>query len=386
MWAFFSSSTAVPVVGLGRRLVATVARRAVVVFCMCAAPFAVIAEENDERIEIRFSHEVAEDLPKGIGAALFKQRVEEALPGRVKVEVYPRSRRFKDSEVVQALLFGNIEMAAPSLSKLTSYAGELRVFDLPMIFPDVDAAHRFQESAVGQGLLGSLRSMGIAGLAYWDNGMKVISANKPLRVPEDTRGMLFRLERSQILSEQYSRLGAIPRPLDSRLGVTTRTLSFVHLTDGIRNGYPNGQENAWSDIRSRGIHRFHKYFTELRHGFLGYMVIANARFWDGLPADVRPVLEGILARTTADVRKLAREHASASRREIIETEGVEVLTPSDADLAAWRKAFCPVAKRFATKIPDEVLAAARAATREEGFEVAARSGEPTPLSRKTCPF
>jgi C4-dicarboxylate-binding protein DctP len=228
--------------------------------------------------------------------------------------------------------------------------------------------------------------MGIAGLAYWDNGMRVISANRPLRVPEDARGMLFRVERSQILNEQYSRLGAIPRPLHSRLGATPRTLPFVHLTDGIRNGYPNGQENAWSDIRSRGIHHFHKYFTELNHNFLGYMVITNARFWDGLPADVRSVLEDVLARTTEDVRELAREHARASRREIMETEGVEILTPSGAELASWREALCPVAKRFATEIPNEVLAAARAAVREEGFEVAARAGEPTPLTTPPCPF
>jgi C4-dicarboxylate-binding protein DctP len=377
---------AAAVIGRGRHLVAMVARCVVVVFCTCAAPFAVSADEIGERIEIRFSHEVAEDSPKGIGATLFKQRVEEALPGRVKVEIYPRSRKFKDSEVVRALLFGNIEMAAPSLSKLTSYAGSLEVFDLPMIFPDVDAVHRFQESAIGQGLLGSLRSMGIAGLAYWDNGMRVISANRPLRVPEDARGMLFRVERSQILNEQYSRLGAIPRPLHSRLGATPRTLPFVHLTDGIRNGYPNGQENAWSDIRSRGIHHFHKYFTELNHNFLGYMVITNARFWDGLPADVRSVLEDVLARTTEDVRELAREHARASRREIMETEGVEILTPSGAELTSWREALCPVAKRFATEIPNEVLAAARAAVREEGFEVAARAGEPTPLTTPPCPF
>jgi len=386
MRTFFSSSATVLVVVLGRLLVAMVARCAAVVLCMWAAPFAVIAEEIDERIAIRFSHEATEDSPKGIGATLFKQRVEEALPGRVKVEIYPRSRKFNDSEVVRALLFGSIEMAAPSLSKLTSYASSLEVFDLPMIFPDIDAVHRFQESAVGQGLLGSLQSKGIAGLAYWDNGMRVISANRPLRVPEDARGMLFRIERSQILNEQYSRLGAIPRPLRSRLGVTPRMLPFVRPTDGIRNGYPNGQENAWSDIRSRGIHRFHKHFTELRHGFHGYMVITNARFWDGLPADVRSVLEGILARTTADVRELAREQASASRSEIMEMEGVEILTPSDAELASWREALCPVAKRFATGVPPEVLAAARAAVREEGFEVAARTGEPTPVTTPPCPF
>jgi C4-dicarboxylate-binding protein DctP len=317
---------------------------------------------------------VGEDTPKGMGATLFKQRVEEALPGRVKVEIYPQSQKFNDDEVVPALLFGDIEMAAPSLSKLTSYASSLRVFDLPMIFPDVDAVHRFQESA-GQGLLGSLRSIGITGLAYWDNGVRVISANRPLRVPEDAKGLRIRIENSQVFFEQYSQLGAIPQ-----------RLPFASLIDVIRNGYVDGQENAWSNIRSRDVQRFQKYFTELNHSFLGYMVITNAEFWDGLPADVKSVLQDILARTTADVNELAREDASASRREIMETEGVEILTPSGAELASWREALCPVAKRFATEIPNEVLAAARAAVREEGFEVAARAGEPKTSPAPACSF
>jgi len=358
-----------------RRLGTLVARCGIVVFCMCVALIAVSAEEIDDRIVIRFSHVVGEDTPKGMGATLFKQRVEEALPGRVKVEIYPQSQKFNDDEVVPALLFGDIEMAAPSLSKLTSYASSLRVFDLPMIFPDVDAVHRFQESAAGQELLGNLRSIGITGLAYWDNGVRVISANRPLRVPEDAKGLQIRIENSQVFFEQYSQLGAIPQ-----------RLPFASLIDVIRNGYVDGQENAWSNIRSRGVQRFQKYFTELNHSFLGYMVITNAEFWDGLPADVRSVLQEILARTTADVNELAREQASASRREIMETEGVEILTPSGAELASWREALCSVAKRFATEIPNEVLAAARAAVREEGFEVAARAGEPKPSPAPSCSF
>jgi len=358
-----------------RRLGTLVARCGIVVFCMCVALIAVSAEETDDRIIIRFSHVVGEGTPKGMEATLFKQRVEEALPGRVKVEIYPQSQKFNDDEVVPALLFGDIEMAAPSLSKLTSYASSLRVFDLPMIFPDVDAVHRFQESAAGQGLLGNLRSIGITGLAYWDNGVRVISANRPLRVPEDAKGLQIRIENSQVFFEQYSQLGAIPQ-----------RLPFASLIDVIRNGYVDGQENAWSNIRSRGVQRFQKYFTELNHSFLGYMVITNAEFWDGLPADVRSVLQEILARTTADVNELAREQASASRREIMETEGVEILTPSGAELASWREALCSVAKRFATEIPNEVLAAARAAVREEGFEVAARAGEPKPSPAPSCSF
>ena len=375
MRKLFSSRNANHATDRRRRLGTLVGRCGIVVFCLCVAPIVVGAEETDDRIVIRFSHVVGEDTPKGMGATLFKQRVEEALPGRVKVEIYPQSQKFNDDEVVPALLFGDIEMAAPSLSKLTSYASSLRVFDLPMIFPDVDAVHRFQQSSTGQELLASLRSIGITGLAYWDNGVRVISANRPLRVPEDARGLRIRIENSQVFFEQYSQLGAIPQ-----------RLPFASLIDVIRNGYVDGQENAWSNIRSRDVQRFQKYFTELNHSFLGYMVITNAEFWDGLPADVRSVLQDILARTTADVNELAREDASASRREIMETEGVEILTPSGAELASWREALCPVAKRFATEIPNEVLAAARAAVREEGFEVAARAGEPKTSPAPACSF
>lgn len=312
-------------------------------FLLVAVPQAYAADP----ILIRFSHVVGPNTPKGRGADMFKQRVEERLAGKVRVEVYPRSQKFNDDQVMLALLFGDVEMAAPSLAKFRSYGKSIQVFDLPFLFRDVEHLHRFQNSETGQGLLDAMVPRGIKGLAYWDNGMRVISANKPLRVPADAEGLVFRIEPSSVFQEQYARIGVVGIPMP-----------FKRVTDAILEGLVKGQENAWSNIYSRKIHELHKYFTEIQHSFLGYMVVTNFDFWDGLPSDIRASLEEILAEVTVEVNRLARDQAEGDRRKVIETGEVQIITPSSEEVALWREAMMPVWKQFDGEIGKEVIDAA----------------------------
>lgn len=301
----------------------------------------------EQPIHIRFSHVVAETTPKGYGALEFKKRVENRLAGRVTVEVFPRSQKFSDDEVFLAMLFGDVEMAAPSLSKFRSYSPATQVFDLPFLFENTKHIHRFQDGPAGQDLLESMLPRGIRGLAYWDNGMRVISANSPLLLPEDAKGLLFRIEPSSVIQAQYARIGVVGIPMP-----------FKALTDAIRDGLIEGQENSWSNIYSRGIHNLHRYFTELDHTYQGYMVITSSEFWDGLPPDIRAVLSQVLAEITTEVNDRASNEAVADRERALSEADIEILKPTDEAMASWRSAFMPVWAKYQAEIGLVVLNAA----------------------------
>lgn len=302
-----------------------------------------------ETIEIRFSHVVAENTPKGIGANLFKELAEERTKGRVKVTVFPNAIVANDDEVLDALIHGEIQMAAPSLGKLTGHAEVLHVFELPFLFNHIQDVHRFRDSATGQRLLDALVGQGIKALAYWDNGMRVISANQPLRLPSDVAGLSFRVEQSDVESAQFEILGAIPE-----------RLPFSMVYEALETGLVDGQQNAWSNISSQHFYENQKYFTETNHSYLGYMVITSVKFWDGLPADIREQLNEALRIATEEVNRIALEQSLEARQRVVDSGQAEILTLSVEQHEAWRVAMKPVWKRFEGAIGEEVLDAALA--------------------------
>jgi C4-dicarboxylate-binding protein DctP len=302
-----------------------------------------------EPIEIRFSHVVAENTPKGIGANLFKELAEERTEGRVEVTVFPNAIVANDDEVIDALVHGEIQMAAPSLGKFGGRTEVLQIFGLPFLFNDIQDVHRFRDSAVGQRLLDALVGQGIKGLAYWDNGMRVISANQPLRLPSDVAGLHFRVEPSDVEAAQFEILGAIPEKLP-----------FSMVYEALETGLVDGQQNAWSNISSQNFHEIQRYFTETNHSYLGYMVITSVTFWDGLPADIREQLNEALRIATAEVNRIALEKSLEDRQRVVDSGQVEILTLSEEQREAWRTAMKPVWKRFEGVIGEEVLEAALA--------------------------
>ena len=284
---------------------------------------------------IKFSHVVAEQTPKGQGALMFKKLVEERLPGKVKVEVYPNSSLFGDGKEMEALLLGDVQMIAPSLAKFEQYTKTLQLFDLPFLFNDIAAVNRFQLSPQGQGLLKSMESKNITGLAYWHNGMKQLSANKALRVPADARGLKFRVQASAVLEEQFKAVRANPRKM-----------SFAEVYQGLQTGVVNGAENPYSNIYSQKMHEVQKYITESNHGVLDYMLITNTKFWNGLPPDVRSELDKIVVEVTAQVNKEAAQLNESDKQRIIAAKTTEIIILTPQEREQWREAMKPVWKMF----------------------------------------
>lgn len=302
-------------------------------------------------IKIKFSHVVAESTPKGFGAKLFQRLVEKRLAGKVVVEVYPNSQLYDDNKVMEALLLGDVQLAAPSLAKFGQYTKKLQVFDLPFLFDSLEAVDRFQKGPMGHKLLSSMEKYGYLGLGYWHNGMKQLSANQPLRVPADAQGLKFRIQQSDVLQAQFKTLGASPQKL-----------AFSEVYNALQSGVVDGQENTWSNIESKKFYEVQSYFSETNHGVLDYLVVTNAVFWRSLPIEIRAELEDILAEVSVEVNKRAYELGQASRQKVVDfgnqSGKTAVLTLTAEQLALWREAMRPVWEQFEDEIGGDVIAAA----------------------------
>lgn len=299
-------------------------------------------------IIIKFSHVVADATPKGQGAIKFKEIAEKLLPGKVKVEVFPNSQLFGDAKEMEALLLGDVQIIAPSLSKFDRYTKKVQLFDLPFLFNDMDAVDRFQSSPEGKAMLNTMISKGIKGLAYWHNGMKQLSTNKDkLTRPEDVKGLKFRIQASDVLEAQFRQLGANPQKL-----------AFSEVYQALQTGVVDGQENTWSNIYSQKFHEVQKTIANTNHGVIDYMVVTNAKWWKGLPDDVRTGLEEAMKEATAYANKMAADLNERDRQRIADAHKAKIQTLSKEDVAAWRAAMEPVWKKFEGPIGPELIQAA----------------------------
>jgi C4-dicarboxylate-binding protein DctP len=310
------------------------------------------AASADEPIVIKFSHVVAPDTPKGKGADKFKELAEKYTSGKVRVEVYPNSQLYKDKEEVEALQLGAVQMLAPSLAKFGPLgAKEFEVFDLPYIVPNKAALRRVTDGPLGKSLFQKLESKGITGLAYWDNGFKIMSANKPLHMPADFQGLKMRIQSSKVLEAQFKALGAQPQ-----------VMAFSDVYQAMQTGVVDGSENTPSNMWSQKHYEVQKYATLSDHGYIGYAVIVNKKFWDGLPADIRGELDKAMAEATTyanDLSQKENDDALAAMKASGKITFIE-LTPEEK--AAWRKALAPVADEMTSRIGKETIDAFKKAT------------------------
>src|SRR5450830_685792 len=298
-------------------------------------------------IVIKFSHVVATDTPKGQAAERFKMLAEKNTGGRVKVEVYPNSQLYKDKEELEALQLGAVQMLAPSLAKFGPLGvKEFEAFDLPYIFPTKQALYNVTEGPIGKGLLQKLEPKGITGLAYWDNGFKIMSANKPLHMPTDLRGQKMRIQSSKVLDAQMRALGANPQ-----------VLAFSEVYQALLTSVVDATENPPSNMYTQKMHEVQKHLTVSDHGYLGYAVIVNKKFWDGLPPDIRTALEGAMADATTFEKAIAQRDNDLALEAIRKAGKTTIYVPNATEQAAWRKALLPVQKEMEPRIGKELIAA-----------------------------
>jgi len=305
---------------------------------------------QDGEVVIKFSHVTNTDKhPKGIAATLLAKRVNEEMNGKACMEVFPNSTLYDDNKVLEALLAGDVQLAAPSLSKFEKFTKKFRLFDLPFMFKDIDAVDRFQNGPAGQALKDSMQRKGLQGLAFWHNGMKQMSANKPLVSPKDASGLKFRVQASDVLVAQFEQLGANPQKM-----------SFKEVYGGLQTGVIDGQENTWSNIYGKKFFEVQDGVTETNHGIIDYLVVTNKEWLDGLSEDVRTQFVTILTEVTTTRNAEAFAVNEANKAKIVEAGGViRTLTPEQRQ--AWVDALKPVWSKFLKDVGQESIDAAQVA-------------------------
>jgi C4-dicarboxylate-binding protein DctP len=313
-----------------------------------------LAAFAQQPIVIKFSHVVALDTPKGLAAEFFKKKADELTKGKVKVEVYPNSQLYKDKEEMEALQLGSVQMLAPSLAKFGPLgAKEFEVFDLPYIFDDYAELHKITQGPVGKQLLDKLEPKGIRGLAYWDNGFKSFSANKPLKTPADFKGIKMRIQSSKVLEEEIRALGGLPQ-----------VMAFSEVYNALMTGVVDGTENPISNFYTQKMHEVQKHLSLTNHGYLGYAVIVNKKFWDGLPADIRSALETAMKEATVYANNIAKEQNDKDLEAVRKSGKTQVYEPTKEEKAALKQALIPVHQKMESRIGKEII---QSVYKETGF-------------------
>jgi C4-dicarboxylate-binding protein DctP len=317
-------------------------------FAIVAAMVALvlpITAQAQAPILIKFSHVVAPETPKGKGANKFKELAQKYTDGKVKVEIYPNSQLYKDNEEVDALQLGAVQMLAPSLSKFGPLgAKEFEVFDLPYLFPNKEALRRVADGPLGKELLRKLEDKGILGLGFWDNGFKILSANTRIDNPEEMLGLKVRIQSSKVIEAQMRALGALPQ-----------VLAFSEAYHALQTGVVDGTENPPSNMYTQKMHEVQKYATVTNHAYNGYALIANKKFWEALPADVRGNLDRAVRESTDYVNAIAQQENDAAMEAMRKAGTTEFHVPTSKEREAWINALKPVHKDMERRIGRELL-------------------------------
>jgi C4-dicarboxylate-binding protein DctP len=310
---------------------------------------AVAAACDDGEIVIKFSHVTNTDKhPKGIAASLLQSRVNEEMNGKACMEVFPNSTLYTDEKVIEAMLQGDVQFAAPSLSLFESITKTFRLFDLPFMFKNIAAVDAFQASEAGEAMKNSMARRGIIGLGFWHNGMKQISANKPLTMPADANGLKFRVQPSDVLVAQMQQLGATAQPM-----------AFAEVYGALQTGVVDGQENTWSNIYGQKFFEVQDGITETNHGVIDYLLVTSVDWWEALPEDVRTQLETIIDEVTAERNAAVNEVDAQARQSVLDAGGtIRELTPEQRQ--AWVDAMKPVWDQFRDEVGQENIDAAQA--------------------------
>jgi C4-dicarboxylate-binding protein DctP len=309
---------------------------------------AVSAACDDGEIVIKFSHVTTEATQKGKAAVELMNRVNDEMNGKACMEVFPNSTLYNDDAVLEAMLQGDVQLAAPSLSKFEQFTKVFRLFDIPFMFKNMAAVDEFQNSEAGQAMKESMVRRGLLGLDFWHNGMKQISANKPLMMPEDAAGLKFRIQPSEVIKAQIAALNASPQPM-----------AFSEVYGALQTGVVDGQENTWSNIYTKKFFEVQDGVTETNHGLIDYMLVTSVDFWDGLPEDVRTQLGTIIHEVTVKNNAEGGDTDAQARQAVLDA-GTTIRELTAEQRQAWVDTMKPVWGQFVADVGQENIDAAQA--------------------------
>ena len=298
---------------------------------------------------VKFSHVVADSgHPKGDAARLMADRINEEMNGKLCMEVFPNSTLYDDDKVLEAMLLGDVQLAAPSLSKFEAYTKAYRLFDRPFTFTSLDAVNRFSDTDTGKDLLNVMADQGYVGLGYMLSGLKQFSANKPLMTPADAEGLKFRIQTSDVYDAMMNALGA-----------SAQKLAFKEVYGALQTGVVDGQENSWCNIATQKFFEVQDGVTETNHGLLAYLTVTSQDFLDSLDEETRTQFLDIVNASLREANEQVAQKEADCRQRIVDA-GTEIRTLDDAQLQQWKDAMTPVYEQFGGDFGEEATEAALA--------------------------
>jgi C4-dicarboxylate-binding protein DctP len=319
------------------------------VFGVALTSGSAFAACDSGEVVIKFAHVTNTDKhPKGIAASLLAERVKTEMNGKACMEVFPNSTLYNDDQVLEAMLQGDVQLAAPSLSKFETFTKVFRIFDLPFMFKNISAVDQFQNSETGQAMKSSMVKRGLQGLAFWHNGMKQMSANKALTLPTDAAGLKFRVQPSDVIKAQMEAIGVSPQ-----------AMAFSEVYGALQQGVVDGQENTWSNIYGQKFFEVQDGTTETNHGIIDYMVVASVDWLDSLDAGTRDQFLTILTEVTESRNAAVGEVDAQARQAILDAGGV-IRELSAEQRQAWVDAMMPVWSKFVGDVGQGNIDAAQA--------------------------
>lgn len=295
---------------------------------------------KSDHLTIKFTSVTTQDMPKGKAIEHFKKLVEERSQGKIKVETYHNSTLFKDKEETEALQNNSVQLAAISLAKFGPMGlKEFELFDLPYLFNDFNDVHKVTQGPVGAEMMKLTEPKGVTGIAFWDNGMKSMSANKPLKTPEDYKGLKMRIQSSKVIDAQMRSVGALPQ-----------VMPFSEAYQALSTGVVDGTENPWSNMLTQKMHEVQKHASVTNHGILAYLVVANTKFWKGMTDEQRKIVQDALKEATDYTNKIAQEENDKALETIKASGKTEIYTPTAEERLALKKAMVAIHAEVDAKV------------------------------------
>jgi TRAP-type transport system periplasmic protein len=266
----------------------------------------------------------------------FARRANERLQGRAKVTIYGWSQLGSDTDLLNKLKLGTVDLALPS-TVMSSRVALFGMFELPYLVKDRAHMERIRDRVVNPVLVPAAEADGYHIIAVWENGFRhITNSRRPIRTPDDLKGMKLRVPQGGWRVKMFQAYGADPRPL-----------AFPEVYAALQTGVMDGQENPFAQIFPARFHEVQKYLSLTGHVYTPAFLTAGLS-WDKFDPDIRKVLSETAKDLEPVVLKIAAELDADFLKKLREA-GMQV---NEADKGAFFKASDAIYAEFAREVPE----------------------------------
>jgi tripartite ATP-independent transporter DctP family solute receptor len=278
-------------------------------------PTAAAKPGNAKPILLRVGYILATGSDADKAAQKFKELVDKNSNGRIDVQTFPNSQLGSDQDMVNAQQSGSLEMEISGDGPVNIFEPSYGALTMPFAFRDIDHMLKVYNGPIGQQLSAAfVKDKGVRLVGVWARGPRYLTANKEIKTPDDLKGYKLRVPTQATYVETWKRLGAIPTPLN-----------LSELYTALQQGVVGGQENPLDLILTSSFFQVQKYVMDTKHVYGPYLVTANDKFYNGLPADLKKVVDDALKEATTYEIGLVKDEETQNRAEL-EKKGMKFVT------------------------------------------------------------